>query len=158
MVFWYSLQSFSAWNFFKRLGMMSGNAENCIHSKQWLVLCRLHSSVFVKGIEASRKMCSAHPAVWPHTWWRNNCFCSQWHFESPATDLGCCWCWGPSPVSDDDSLPPSASFQSCSGSVVCFFASWQKERCLALDRALISPFIQAFWSRNDLTVFMITTS
>ena len=29
-------------------------------------------------------MCSAHPAVGPHIWWRCSCFCSLWHFVSPA--------------------------------------------------------------------------
>ena len=56
-------------------------------------------------------MCSAHLAAWPHTWWGNVWFCSQWHFESSATDLGWCWGWGSSPVSaNDESLPPPASF------------------------------------------------
>ncbi len=75
-----------------------------------------------------------------------------------ATCLWCCWCWS---LSFSLLMPLhclfDASFQSHAIGAVCFLTSWPKGRRQGVDRALMSPFILAFWLGNDFIVFVITT-
>lgn len=94
-----------------------------------LHLYHLNSHVFVEGIKASKKMCSAHLATWPRTWWGHSCICSLWHlnrlphiFSAVGVEVFLPSLW----------MSPfcllAVSFQSCHGSDLCCLVTWAKGR------------------------------